>query len=66
MKYYNFIKKDHYSFKRDSTNCVKCPDEFQCKGGMDIWLLEGNWRKNIYSIYTVECVNKIENCIGGK
>ncbi len=44
-----------YSF--DIKNCYDCPEGATCKGGTNIIVNKGYWRKNLYSENVVFCKN---------
>ncbi|KRX09034.1 Insulin-like growth factor binding protein, N-terminal [Pseudocohnilembus persalinus] len=57
--------ENKYSYDINSEKCNECPKNTQCTGTDKIFLGEGYWRLNNYTVDIYSCDNNPEACLGG-
>ena len=55
--------EEYYSF--NIKECYNCANGAVCKGGSNVFVNKGYWRKHRFSENVLECKNLLENCVGG-
>ncbi|KAL4470514.1 hypothetical protein ABPG74_012125, partial [Tetrahymena malaccensis] len=67
-KYLTYVECDICqpgSYSLDAQQCQDCPQGAQCKGGNQINVNQGYWRKSQQTALIIPCSNQDSNCVGG-